>query len=45
MPGASPETRRVTNLNANWRPGAGGDDGQFELKLITQRNGRPITGR
>jgi len=35
MPGASKETRRVKNLNANWKPGRGGGDGQFEFKIIT----------
>jgi hypothetical protein len=35
MPGASAETRRVTNLNANWRPGEEDGDGQFEIMLIT----------
>jgi hypothetical protein len=35
MPGASDETRRVTVLNANWAPGADGDDGRFELLVIT----------
>jgi hypothetical protein len=34
MPGASPQTRRVTNLNANWQPDDSGD-GRFELLIIT----------
>jgi hypothetical protein len=43
MPGASAETRRVTNLNANWKPGAGGDGGRFELQLITDDDQRFTT--
>lgn len=35
MPGASDEARRVTNLNANWTAGGDGEDGHFEVKLIT----------
>jgi hypothetical protein len=34
MPGASPQTRRVTNLNANWQPDDSGD-GRFELMIVT----------
>jgi hypothetical protein len=34
MPGASPHTRRVTNLNANWQPDDSGD-GRFELMIVT----------
>jgi len=38
MPGASDQTRRVKNLNANWTPGSGADggDGRFELMIITE---------
>jgi hypothetical protein len=35
MPGASKETHRVKNLNANWKPAGAGKDGQFEFKIIT----------
>lgn len=36
MPGASAQTRRVRNLNANWTPAAEpGGDGKFEISLIT----------
>jgi hypothetical protein len=35
MPGASDKTRRVTILNANWVAGSDGDDGRFELMLVT----------
>ena len=30
MPGASPQTRRVTNLNANWQPNYDLLDGRFD---------------
>ena len=36
MPGASKETRRVKNLNANWAPDGTEGDGQFEIKIITE---------
>jgi hypothetical protein len=35
MPGASPKTRPVKALNANWAPGAAGGDGQFEIMIVT----------
>ena len=35
MPGASENTRRVKTMNANWQAGRTGDDGRFELMLIT----------
>jgi hypothetical protein len=35
MPGASEQTRRVKVLNANWVPGADGDDGRFEVMIVT----------
>lgn len=35
MPGASEQTRRVKVLNANWAAGPDGDDGRFELMLVT----------
>jgi hypothetical protein len=35
MPGASVQTERVKILNANWVAGSDGDDGRFELMLIT----------
>lgn len=35
MPGASAETRRVKNLNANWSPGTEASDDRFELQIIT----------
>lgn len=35
MPGASEQTRRVKALNANWVAGADGDDGRFEVMIVT----------
>ena len=35
MPGASQQTRRIKNLNANWHPGTDTDGERFELMLIT----------
>ena len=35
MPGASPQTRRVTNLNANWQPNYDLPDGRFEVMIVT----------
>jgi hypothetical protein len=46
MPGASPETRRVKNVNANWTVDADSPDGRFEIMLITdddQRHGLPVS--
>lgn len=35
MPGASENTRRVKIMNANWTADGAGEDGQFQLQLIT----------
>ena len=35
MPGASDEARRVKVMNANWIAGADGEDGEFELMIVT----------
>jgi len=35
MPGASEHTRRVKILNANWIAGPDGDDGRFDIQIIT----------
>jgi hypothetical protein len=35
MPGASEHTKQVKVLNANWIAGPDGDDGRFELMLVT----------
>jgi hypothetical protein len=35
MPGASEQTRRVKVLNANWVAGGDGDDGRFEVMIVT----------
>jgi hypothetical protein len=36
MPGASDQTQRVKILNANWTPGNDGDDGRFEVMIVTE---------
>ena len=36
MPGASEQTRQVKVVNANWVAGEDGDDGRFELMVVTQ---------
>jgi hypothetical protein len=36
MPGASEQTRRVKILNANWVAGPDGDDGRFEVMIVTE---------
>jgi hypothetical protein len=43
MPGASPRSRRVSVLNANWTPDPHGADGRFELQLITDDGKRVST--
>ena len=35
VPGASDEARRVQDLNANWIAGADGEDGHFDVQIIT----------
>jgi hypothetical protein len=35
VPGASDEARRVKHLNANWIAGADGEDGRFDVQIIT----------
>jgi hypothetical protein len=35
MPGASEQTSQVTVLNANWTAGADGEDGRFEVMIVT----------
>jgi hypothetical protein len=42
MPGASEQTRQVKILNANWRAGADGEDGRFELMMITADDERHV---
>jgi hypothetical protein len=36
MPGASEQTRQVKIVNANWVAGAEGDDGRFEVMVVTE---------
>jgi hypothetical protein len=51
VPGASQQTRRVKALNANWiaagpDEGADGDDGRFEVMIVTeddQRHTMPVS--
>lgn len=40
MPGASDEARRVKILNANWVAGGDGEDGRFELMIVTSDDRR-----
>jgi len=40
MPGASGEARRVKIMNANWAAGAEGEDGRFELMIVTSDDRR-----
>ena len=40
MPGASEHTRRVKTVSANWVAGPDGDDGKFEVMLITEDDQR-----
>ena len=35
MPGASEQTSQVKVLNANWTAGPDGDDGKFEVMIVT----------
>jgi hypothetical protein len=35
MPGASEQTSQVKVLNANWTAGADGQDGRFEVMIVT----------
>lgn len=36
MPGASEQTRQVKVLNVNWIAGPDGDDGRFEVMIVTE---------
>jgi hypothetical protein len=36
MPGANEHTQQVKELNANWTAAADGEDGRFDLMLVTQ---------
>jgi hypothetical protein len=40
MPGASRQTHRVTNINANWSPDLEPPDARFELQVITDDDER-----
>ena len=40
MPGASQQTRRIKNINANWSPDVDAPNGRFELQVITDDDER-----
>jgi predicted nucleic acid-binding Zn ribbon protein len=42
MPCASEQTRRVKIVNANWVAGADGDDGRFEIQIVTEDDQRHV---
>ena len=42
MPGASEQTRRVKIVNANWAAGPDGDDGRFEVMMVTVDDQRHV---
>ena len=42
MPGASEQTRRVKIVNANWVAGPHGDDGRFEIQIVTEDDQRHV---
>jgi hypothetical protein len=42
MPGASDRTRRIKVVNANWTPGQDGEDGRFEVLMVTDDDERHI---
>jgi predicted nucleic acid-binding Zn ribbon protein len=42
MPGASEQTRQVKIVNANWVAGADGDDGRFEIQIVTEDDQRHV---
>ena len=42
MPGASEQTRRVKIVNANWVAGPDGDDGRFEILIVTEDDQRHV---
>ena len=42
MPGASEQTRRVKIVNANWVAGSDGDNGRFEIQIVTEDDQRHV---
>ena len=40
MPGASEQTSQVKVLNVNWAAGADGEDGRFEVMIVTADGGK-----
>lgn len=43
MPGASQQTRPIKVLNANWVAGADGEDGRFEVMIVTDDDQQHMT--
>ena len=42
MPGASEKARRVKILNANWVAGRDGEDGKFQMLIVTNDDQRHV---
>ena len=42
MPGASPATRHIKTVNANWTAGPDGQEGKFAILLITDDDERHV---
>jgi hypothetical protein len=42
MPGASELTRRVKTISANWAAARDGDDGRFQVLIITEDDERHV---
>ena len=42
MPGASEQTQPVKIVNANWVAGPDGDDGRFEIMIVTEDDQRHV---
>jgi hypothetical protein len=40
MPGASDQTQPVKILNANWSPDTNGEDGRFDIMIVTEDDQR-----
>jgi hypothetical protein len=42
LPGASAQARRIKILNANWTAGADGEDGRFQVMIVTDDDERHV---
>ena len=42
MPGASEHASRVKIMNANWEAGSDGEDGRFQLMIVTNDDQRHV---